>query len=348
MSISIKDVAEKAGVSVATVSRVLSEGPVRADTKERVHAAIKALGYRPNLSARRLRTQHAQTIGLIVSDIRNPFFTAVGRGVEDAAYRAGMRVLLCNTDENVERERMYLRLMQEERVTGLILAPTLAMLDQLQKSPLQFPAVLIDRAGAGGLYDSVVLDNREAANTLVEHLFDEGYRRIGGVFGQTSATGLERRDGYCASMKARGLTPDPRLLPPTVDAGERAMSEWLSGPDAPEAIIASNGLLLMGVVKAAQRLGRAIPSDLAVAGFDNEHWTEVVGPGLTVIEQPVHDIGRNAMSLLFDRLQNPGLAPRKVVLSGRCIVRGSTLASKPAALAENGSAPLVAADAMNP
>ena len=126
MAIGIKDVAKRAGVSVATVSRVLGSGPVSAELRDKVEKAIAATGYRPNLSARRLRSQHSQTIGLLVSDIGSPFFTALCRTVEDEAYRAGMRVILCNTDETPEREAMYLRLMEEERVTGLIWAPTRA------------------------------------------------------------------------------------------------------------------------------------------------------------------------------------------------------------------------------
>lgn len=124
MSVGIRDVARVAGVSTATVSRALGRGPVSAALREQVEAAVRATGYRPNLSARRLRSKAAQTIGLIVADIRNPFFTAVSRAVEDAAYAAGMRVILCNTDEDPAREAMYLRLMEEERVTGVIFAPT--------------------------------------------------------------------------------------------------------------------------------------------------------------------------------------------------------------------------------
>src|SRR5271166_3694651 len=163
MSIGIKDVARIAGVSPATVSRVFSNGPVSADLKKKVEAAVKATGYRPNLSARRLRSQHSSTIGLIVSDLRNPFFTTLSRAVEDAAYRADMRVVLCNTDENPAREAMYLRLMQEERITGVIYAPTRKMAETLESMDFDFPVVLVDRAGPTGTLDSVGIDNREAA-----------------------------------------------------------------------------------------------------------------------------------------------------------------------------------------
>ncbi len=329
MTVSIKDVAQKAGVSVATVSRVLGSGPVSDALRARVEEAVAATGYRPNLSARRLRSQHSHTIGLIVSDIRNPFFTAVSRAVEDAAFQAGMRVILCNTDENPDREAMYLRLMQEERVTGLIFAPTRATLARLDRAGLDFPVVLIDRSGPSGLYDSVVLDNQQAAAALVGHLHAQGYRRIAGLFGNTSTTAVERHGGYHAAMVAHGLTPDARFVPPYAEAAEEEVAGWLAdlrnpGAVRPEAVMVSNSLLLMGVVKAVRKHGLSIPGDLALAGFDNEAWTELVGPGLTVIEQPVHEIGAAAMNLLFERLEAPDRPTRKVVLSGTCVVRGST------------------------
>lgn len=320
MSVRIKDVAKEAGVSVATVSRALSGGPVSETLRKRVEKAVKSTGYRPNLSARRLRTQHTQTIGLIVSDILNPFFTAVARAVEDAAYQAGMRVILCNTDENPEREQMYLRLMDEERVTGVIFAPTL----QMSTVDFDFPVVLIDRESTVGTHDCVVLDNEKACSELVQLCQEQGYTRIGGLFGQTSITGRKRHDAYCASMQAHGLEPLPRFILPTVDAAQQAVEDWLASEQRPEAVICSNGRILMGAAKSVWRSGLRLGREMALLGFDNEEWTELAGPGLTVVEQPMQEMGRTAMELLFDRLQNPEIMPRKVVLSGKCVVRGST------------------------
>jgi LacI family fructose operon transcriptional repressor len=325
MTISIKDVARTAGVSPATVSRALGSGPVSAELRALVEAAVRDTGYRPNLSARRLRSQHSRTIGLIVADISNPFFTAVARSVEDTAYRAGLRVILCNTDESPEREAMYLQLMEEERVTGVIFAPTRATLDRLAGRAQAYPMVLIDRAGAAGGQDAVVLDNFAAGNTLVEHFAAQGFRRIAGLFGNASTTGIERHDGYAAAMRRFGLMPAAKFISPSIAAAEAAVGDWLTGGTAaPEAVIASNGLLLMGVVRAVRAAGRLIPDDLAVAGFDNESWTELVGPGLTVIEQPVAEIGRAAMRLLLERLDAPDAPVRKIVLGGKCIIRGSS------------------------
>lgn len=324
MSVGIRDVARAAGVSTATVSRALGRGPVSDALREQVEAAVRATGYRPNLSARRLRSQTTRTIGLIVADIRNPFFTAVSRAVEDAAYQAGMRVILCNTDEDAEREAMYLRLMEEERVTGVIFAPTRATAQAMKAGGLDFPVVLIDRSGPPGAHDSVVLDNSAASAALVDHLVAQGYGRIGGLFGSTSSTAQERRAGYEAAMARHGLTPVARACLPNAAAAEEAAARWLAEGGRPEALIVSNGLMLMGAVRAARRLALPIPGALALAGFDNEPWTELLDPGLTVIEQPVAEIGAQAMSLLFDRLKNPDQPVRKVVLSGRPVLRGST------------------------
>lgn len=324
MSAKIKDVAARAGVSVATVSRVLSNGPVSAALRERVEAAVAELGYRPNLSARRLRSQHSQTVGLIVSDIRNPFFTAVSRAVEDVAYQAGMRVILCNADENPEKESMYLRLMQEERVSGVIFSPTGPTARRFRPDKFEFPVVMIDRAGPPGLTDAVVIDNRLAAARLTEHLLEQGYRRIGGLFGNVSTTGAERAAGYRDALEARGLPVQTRFVAPSSEAAAREVAGWLAGAERPDAIIASNGLLLLGVLQALRAAGVRIPQDMGLAGFDNDVWTGLVGEGLTVIEQPVYDIGAMAMDMLLSRLAAPGQARRKLVLDGTLLVRGST------------------------
>ncbi|MBA0428651.1 MULTISPECIES: LacI family DNA-binding transcriptional regulator [Stenotrophomonas] len=324
MSISINDVARVAGVSKSTVSRVLGGGPVSEAVRGRVEAAIRQTGYHPNLQARRLRARHTGIIGLIVADIRNPFFTALIRAVEEVAYREGLRVTLCNTDEDPEREALYLQLMHEERISGLIFAPTRTTVGRLERLTLDYPTVLVDRAAPGGSIDSVVLDNPAAMAGLVEHLVARGYRRIGGLFGSTSTTAAERRDGYLAAMRTHGLQPDYREVEPTAEAAIATVDQWLAGPSRPEALVASNSLLLMGALKAARSAGLAIPGALALAGFDNERWTELVEPGITVIEQPVEEMGRAAMSLLLERLRAPELPVRRLVMTGRCVVRGST------------------------
>lgn len=324
MTIGIKDVARAAGVAPSTVSRALGKGPVSPEVRRKVEAAVAATGYRPNLSARRLRSQQSMTVGLVVADIRNPFFTQLSRAVEDAAYRAGMRVFLCNTDEDPQRERMYLGLMAEERVAGLILAPTRA-LEPAQLAAFQVPVVLVDRNLPAGRRDSVVLDNRDATAQLVDHLVARGRSRIAGLFGATSATGIERRDAFQARMADHGLAAITAMAPPSPDAGRGAL-EALIARERPQALILSNGLFVGAALRLCREQGLSVPRDMALAGFDDEPWTSLVEPGITVIRQPVEAFGREAMHLLQARIADPTLPVRSVVLSGELVARGSTAA----------------------
>jgi LacI family fructose operon transcriptional repressor len=303
MTIKIKDVARLAGVSPSTVSRVLGNGSVSEALRAQVIEAVRVTGYRPNLAARRLRSRHSGTIGLILADIRNPFFTAASRAIENAAYNHGMRVILCNTDEDPRREAMYLELMQEERVSGVILSPTQGATRRLA-GPLGFPAVLLDRVEARG-HDAVVLDNRRAVADLVDHMVAQGYRHIGGIFGATSATGNARRLGFLEAMQRHGLTGEARSAAPSVGAGTSALGEWFDIGTRPEALIASNGLFLEAAVKSARARAISIPDDLALAGFDDETWTGLVEPGISVIRQPVETMGAEAVALLLSRISRP-------------------------------------------
>lgn len=324
MSLRIKDVAEAAGVSVTTVSRVLSSnGPVSARVRTRVETAIQQLGFRPNAAARRLRSGDSATIGLLVSDIRTPFFTEICRAVEDIAYRKGMRVLLCNTDEDVAKEAMYLGLMEEERITGMIYSPTREAAERFCPEDLPFPVVMIDRAGAASATDAVTLDNRASADRLVEHLIAQGHRSIFGLFGNASTTCRERHAGYCDAIRRRGLELDDVFVAPLADPAQAAVAARL-GRNRPDAIIAGNGQLLRGAYRALQEARTHLPVDLALSGFDNEPWTELVEPGITVIAQPVYDIGASAMNLLLERLKGPETPRRTLVLPGQLVVRGSS------------------------
>lgn len=329
VSISINDVARVAGVSKSTVSRVIGGGAVSAEVRARVEAAIAQTGYRLNLQARRLRSRHSGIVGVIVADIRNPFFTALIRAVEAVAYQQGLRVMLCNTDEDPSREALYLQMMQEERISGLIFAPTRTTVGRLERMQWDYPTVLVDRAPASGRHDSVVIDNAAAMTELVGHLLAQGYRRIGGLFGSTSTTATERRDGYLAAMQAHGLAPDYREIEPTAEAAIAAVGPWLAQPDRPRALVTSNNLLLMGALRAARAAALSIPDQLALAGFDNERWTELVEPGISVVEQPVEEMGRAAMSLLLERMKSPELPVRRLVMATRCVLRGSTGALQP-------------------
>ena len=322
---SIKDVAHQAGVSTTTVSRVLSTpDAVRPALRQRVETAIAALAYRPNLAARRLRQQRASLIGLIVSDIRSPFFTDIGRAVEDVAYRHGLRLILCNTDEDPAKEQSYLQLMADEQASGVIISPTLEGLRRYRSGQWPFPLVMVDRAEADTPADRVLLDNTQAARKLTEHLLDAGYRRIAVLAGARSSTGRDRHAGCLQAMQAHGLEAQTCWLQPAVDAGRTATAELLNGAVRPDAVLATNGLLLLGAAQAVQSAGLRMPDDIGLAGFDNNDWTTLPAVDVTVVEQPTYDIGRTAAELLLQRLNEPTRPARCVVLEGRLIARGST------------------------
>jgi len=326
---SIKEVAEAAGVSTATVSRVLSNRPyVRPEVRERVLAAIAKLDYRPNLVARSLRSQQSNTIGLIVSDIRNPFFTAISRAVEDTAYAQGYSVIMCNTDENPQKEALYLQVMRDERVAGVIFSPTRQTLANFAALQIDFPTVLVDRSLKQGAVDAVLLDNVAAGYELTAHLIENGYRRIAAICGDASTTGRERWRGYNAALRDHGLAPAAEFMQyvqPRIEVGYAAAREMLGSLQPPDAIFTSNSMLTAGALKAIRECRMAIPDDLALVGFDETIWASLVDPAITLIAQPTDEIGRTAAELLLQRVAEPARSPRTVLLKGTLLVRGSSL-----------------------
>ncbi len=327
---SIKQVAEKAGVSVATVSRVFSDGPhVRPEVRKHVFAVAAELGYRPNRLARNLRKQSTHVIGLLVSDVRNPFFVEIARAIEDVANSHKMSVFLCNTDENPEKEQTYLHTLLDELVAGIILVPTQEKVENfgfLLESDI--PIVTIDRRIEGAAIDCVLSDNLQAAYQITSYLIQKGHNRIGAVIGlENSTTGRERLDGYKSALVDHGLQFDPdlvRCVEPTERASEPIVSRWLAAGLAPSAIFTGNSLITMGAINAIVKAGLSIPKQIAVAGIDDTLWMPHIGPGVTVISQPVYEMGRTAAELLFQRLADPSRPAREVVLKGQLIERGST------------------------
>lgn len=326
--VKIKDVADAAEVSTATVSRVLTNKPnVRPEVKQRVMDAVRKLGYRPNRVARSLRSNRSNIIGLIVSDIENPFFQQVSRAVEDAALEKGYSVVLCNTDEKPEKEMMYLQLLYDENAAGVILSPTRQTTeDSSSISALNLPMVVIDRRIKGGEFDNVLTDNVQSANMAVSHLIGQGHRRIGAIIGAGSTTGRERREGYLQALKEHDIKSVPELIQ-LVDAKEEdgfaATMKLLQLPERPDAIFTSNSLLAAGILRALKENKVAIPDEIAFASFDETRWAALVDPPITVIEQPTYEIGHTAAGLLLKRIDAPERSTREVVLNTRLIVRRS-------------------------
>lgn len=326
--VSIKEVAEVAGVSTATVSRVLSNRPyVKPEVRERVMAAVAKLEYRPNLVARSLRSQQSSTIGLIVSDIRNPFFTAISRAVEDTAYAQGYSVMICNTDEHPDKEAMYLNVMRDEHVAGVIFSPTRQTLTNFAALNIDFPIVLVDRSLKNGGIDAVLLENVAAGYDLTTHLIENGYRRIAAICGEASTTGQERWRGYEMALREHGLAPAAeyvKYLEPKIEVGYTVALEMLDLPEPPDAFFMSNSLLMAGALQAIRERNLTIPNDIALAGFDETVWASLVQPAITLIAQPTDEIGKAATELLLQRIADPGRAPRTVLLKGQLVIRGSS------------------------
>jgi len=308
--VSIKEVAEAAGVSTATVSRVPSNGlHVRPEVRAHVMATVERLGYRPNLVARSLRSQQSNTLGLIVSDIRNPFFTSISRAVEDTAYEQVFSVFLCNTDENPEKEAIYLHLMRDEGVAGVIFSPTHQAVTNFSASNLDFPTVVVDRS----------IPNVDAAYRLTVHLIENGYRRIAALCGEMGTTGQERRLGYEKALRAHGLSPAPELVKyvqPKIEAGYAAALKMLDSAQPPEAVLTTNSLLGAGALQAIRERDLTVSDDIALVTFDETTWTWLVQPAITLIAQPTYEIGRTATELLLQRIAAPDRPTRQVILKG--------------------------------
>lgn len=323
----IKDVAKVAGVSTATVSRVLANhARVKEETRQKVLSAVEQLNYRPNLIARSLRVQKSAKIGLLVSDVRNPFFTAISRAVEDAAYEQGYSVLMCNTDENPDKEELYLNVLHDENVAGMIFSPTQQFSAKLSTFSSDIPLVIIDRAVKSDQVDMVLLDNIAAAYDLTTHLVENGYKRIAGLFGNASTTGRERNKGFLKALNENQLKPiSQQFLSPRIKQGYEAAASLLDDRIRPDAIFTSNSLLTAGVFQAIRDRKLSVPGDVALVGFDQTTWGELVDPPITLISQPTEEIGRTATELLFQRIEEPGRSPKTVILKGTLIVRKSSI-----------------------
>jgi DNA-binding LacI/PurR family transcriptional regulator len=316
-----------ARVSPATASRALNgDLTVRPDRRARVAAAAAELGYRPNALARNLRRQRTSAIGVIVTAIDNAHFSEMVRHIEDEAYRHGYRVLVCNTNEDAQKQDEYLRVLADERVGGVIISPSdptgaeiAAILDA------GIPMVAIDREVADPRADAVVGDNAASVREATRVLIDLGHRRIACVSGwRTVGPSAERQAGYASAMEAARLVPIARETNSQIDGGRDAALELLAGPARPTAIIAANNLMALGVFEAARERGVRIPEDLAVIGVDDPFWAPYLEPPLTTIAQPVREMATTAMSLLAERIRGSRSEARRLVLPFELHWRAST------------------------
>ncbi len=321
----MKDVAEKAGVSPATVSRVLNGSlTVRSEYRARVLRTIEEVGYRPNRLASNLRRQKAAMIGVLISDIENPHFTQMVRAVEDAAYRRGYRVLLCNTDETAEKQASYLEVLAAERVRGVILSSSDPGGEEIgELLDLGIPLVAFDRAVEDPRAGAVVADNVSGMRLATEHLVRAGHERIGFVGGPVGIeTGAGRLEGYTEAMRRAGLSPLVVEGGFRIERG-RAATEELLGEETLTALIAGNNLMTIGALQALRERGLRVPDDVALVGVDDPFWSELIEPPLTALAQPVREMADCAVDLLFEEIGGRDQTPRRVVFDFELRVRGS-------------------------
>ena len=330
----MKDVAAHAAVSVATVSAVLNGNKyVSSGLTQRVRESIKQLGYERNSLAQGLKMQTSHAIGLIISDITNPFFTSVVRGVEDVANTRNFSLILGNTDEDLKKEKSYIRLLESKRADGLIVAVTAGSHEYLHAWPAQhLPLVSIDRSLFALGIDSVLVDNVAGACKAVEHLIKLGHRRIGVVTGIPGITTTEERlTGYKQALEAHGIPFDPTLVAVAdsrVEGGRFGTLQLLTqGTTRPTAFFVMNGLMVIGALQAITKVGLRCPQDIALVGFDDFEWAAVMHPRLTTVRQPTYEIGRRAAQLLFERLEKRDSVPQEVRLLPQLIIRESCGAS---------------------
>jgi LacI family transcriptional regulator, repressor for deo operon, udp, cdd, tsx, nupC, and nupG len=328
----IREVAKRAGVSTATVSRVLSRPDVVSpDTRVRVLKAVERLGYAPNSVAKNLRTLKSRKLLVTVPDIANPFFALILQGIEDTAQKNGYAVLLGDTQHDELREERYALMLKQKEADGLIFLghrlPKAAAIVVEELSPRCAPIVNGCEFSAELRVPSVHIDNAKAAAEAMTHLYDLGHRRIGIVTGPLlSPLSRDRLQGALASAGARGAEPDTIVMQGdfSIQSGTQAGDRLFERTDRPTAVFCFNDEMAMGVIAAARQRGLNVPRDVSVVGFDDIRFAQCVDPPLTTIAQPMRAIGEGTVRLLLDILSGTQLAPVSITLPHTLQVRGST------------------------
>ena len=332
MAVKLKDIARKVGVSPTTVSLVLnqrSDSRISEDTRNKILEAVKELGYQPTKPSKSIPIAIPPTIGFVITDITNPFFTELANVVEDVASRYGYNIILGNTRESLKDETELLKVLWRRRVDGLIIAPVDDQASNLQDFlNHEIPVVLVDRYLQTVETSAVILDNVEGAYMAMEYLIRLGHTRIGIISGpQNITTARERLEGCIKALESHGLEIDAKLIYDshyTIEGGEQATQELLSLAPPPTAIFSIAGVPTVGALLACKRQGVKIPADLSFIGFDDSKWAQLAHPPLTVVSQPVQEIGTDAVQLLIQLIQGWSKGEtRKIVLKPELIIRES-------------------------
>ena len=326
----IREVAESAGVSYATVSHVINNTRVVSpETRERVLAAMTALNYRPNALARSLRRGKTNTLGLVLPDSANPFFAEISRSIEDEAFNKGYSVFLCNTELDTQRELFYVDVLSKKQVDGIIFVAAGDQADSLDFLIREnMPVVMIDRDVPNVQVDAVLPDHQLGGYLATRHLLELGHTRIACIAGPSSITpSAERITGYRKALEEAGVPYDEKLVirgDYHAQSGLEITTSILQMNPRPTAIFALNDLMALGALRAAAEANCSIPQDLAVVGYDNLELSQFTNPPLTTIAQPKQEIGVQAVNLLVRRIDQKGLPPSRLVLPPELIIRRST------------------------
>lgn len=326
------DVAKKAGISQTTVSHILNNSlavSIPEETRQRVLQAMQELDYVPNRTARNLRNRVAKTVGVVISDIQNPFFTSVVRGIEKVLVEADFILLLCNSDEDPDREKIHLSTLRSEGVDGIILATTRSDSESYrQLLNNRTPLVGIDRIPETPGMDVVTVTNSRGAFSAISHLSDMGHKRIGLISGSRQlSTSRERLEGYEEAVQACHLVRSDDLIQYSdsrQSGGYQAIQTLLDLPEPPTAVLVTNNLMTLGALQAIHERNLVIPDQIAIVGFDDMSWATSLQPPLTAVAQPTYEVGVAAAQLLLDRLQEPDLPFRHIVLETQLIIRASS------------------------
>jgi LacI family transcriptional regulator len=329
MPVTIKDVARESGVNTSTVSRALNNVyGVNHETRKHVLEVATRLNYRTNQVARGLVTGRSQTIGLVVSDIRNPFFAEVARGAEDAAHRAGRDLVLCNSDLKAGKQMDYFDSLLAKRVDGIVMN-SVAVLSRVQQDQLWaagVPIVLLNRSSVYRRFSSVLGDNLEGGQIAGNYLIDLGHTKVGHITGPRAHGNLtDRAKGFLKAFHDRGLPEPDVIYGEHTFAGGYESANQLLGPDRRiTAIFAGNDVLAFGCIRAAIEKGIRIPDDISIIGFDNVEISQITSPPLTTIDQPKYEIGKAAIEMLLNMIAKDGIRePEHRVIGVRLIERQS-------------------------
>lgn len=331
----IREVAEHAQVSVATVSHVINRTRfVDPETQERVRQSIKALGYRPNLLARSLRRRETRTIGLLVPDNANPFFAEFARVIEDVGFAEGYSVILCNSDRSETKEETYIDVLLAKQVDGLIVISASNRADLLQRVlDVGVPMVVVDRSPTDLSVSQVLVANDQGGYLAGQHLARLGHRRVGCIGGPSNANpSWGRVGGFARALREVGVELPPEAIVQgdfRYAGGEAGMRTLLERDLRLTAVFAANDLMAIGAMLTLRRVGLRVPDDVSVVGFDNILQASTMIPALTTVEQPVNELGQAAVRLLLDQMLKRTTEPASMTIPTRLVERESCRALAP-------------------